>query len=146
MLFVVASSLLVGGCGAFVRAQGVQPVQPVTTCTSSSCTVHLSVDEKCNVEEPGTLRMTKKDTKITWDTNNPKVSFAADGVKIQNAPGNVFSDDPGNPHDRKKFKINNRNQKKNGDATNYKYTIRLEGLPNCKPFDPVVMNDCTDCP
>ena len=144
MFLAVGSMSFVAGCGSLLHAQGVQPVQPLTPCNSNSCTVTLSVDDGCNVTEPGTLQVTKKDAKITWTASNPNVRFATNGIEIQNPPSGIFTPDPGNPNDRKKFSINNKNQKKNGDATNYKYTIRLEGLPGCRPVDPVIMNDCTD--
>lgn len=143
MPFVVIFMSLVAGCGAHLNAQGVPPVQPVTDCDSGSCSVELKVADNCDVTEPGTLRVTKKDAKITWTANNPNVTFASDGIVVKNPPsGGIFSDDPDNPKDRKKFSINNKNEKKNGDATNYKYTIKLEGLPGCKPVDPIIMNDC----
>ena len=144
-MVLAASMSLVAGCSVWMQAQGVPPVQPITDCTSSSCTVQLAVDQNCKVTDPGTLRVTKKDAKITWTASNPNVRFGTKGIEIKDPPpGNIFTDDPNNPNDRKKFSINNKNQKKNGDATNYKYIIRLEGIAGCTPVDPVVMNDCTD--
>lgn len=144
MLFAAGCIPVLAACGSLMQTQGVQPVQPITTCSNTQCSVQLHVDDKCHVTEPGTLQVTRKNSVITWTADNSSVRFANHGIEINNPPSGIFSDDPGNPGNRSKFVIHNKNQKKNGTDTNYKYTIRLEGLSNCQPVDPVIMNDCTD--